>query len=253
MRLRSIGRSAVLLGLFAGASLELLWKRPRTRVERAAWLHGFCLRAVKRLGLGTEMRGEFPAGGAVICNHISYVDIVVFASLRPCVFVAKAEIEHWPVLGWMTTMAGTVYVARGRGGSAAAAQSGIRAAAESGLPIVFFPEGTTTNGETVLPFRSGLLGQVLADEQAVTAAAIRYRLGEGNEAGVSVADDVAYWGDRAMLPHIFRFLGLRGVTAEVRFAPGPIGFTAGAVANRKVAAAEARTAVVRLLGSGAEG
>ena len=253
IRLRSLRRSLVLLGLFVGASMELVWTRPRTRMERAGWLHRFCLRAMRRLRVRTEVRGAFPEGGAVICNHMSYLDIVVFASLYPSVFVAKAEIERWPVLGWMTTMSGSVYVARGRGGSAAAAESGIRAAAESGVPIVFFPEGTTTKGESVLPFRSGLLGQVMLDGLRVTAASVRYRLAEENGAGVTVADDVAYWGDAALLPHIFRFLGLRGVVAEVRFAPEPIGFTAAATRNRKAGAAEARAAVITLLGSEAAG
>ena len=66
-----------------------------------------------------SVTGEFPDGGVVISNHVSYLDIIVFAALKPCVFVSKAEIAQWPVLGWMTTMAGTVYVNRGHGGSAA--------------------------------------------------------------------------------------------------------------------------------------
>ncbi len=99
-------------------------------------------------GLGIEIGvvGEFPERGAVISNHLSYLDIVVFAALHPCVFVSKAEMRGWPVVGWMTTMSGTVYVARGHGGSAMRARKGMQAAVDAGLPVVFFPEGTTTNG-----------------------------------------------------------------------------------------------------------
>ena len=69
----------------------------------------------------------------MISNHLSYIDIVVFAALHPCVFVSKAEIEKWPVVGWMTTMAGTVYVARGHGGSAMKARKGMQAVAGCGV------------------------------------------------------------------------------------------------------------------------
>jgi 1-acyl-sn-glycerol-3-phosphate acyltransferase len=197
--------------------------------------------------MGIEIRvvGAFPERGAVISNHLSYVDIVVYAALHACVFVSKEEIRGWPVVGWMTTMAGTVYVARGHGGSAMRAREGMQAALDAGLPVVFFPEGTTSNGEGLLKFHSGLLGQVMAGGAPVTAGYVRYTLGAGNEAGVTVADDVCYWGDGNMVAHIFKFLGLRGVRAEVRFADGPIAFSSD-VLHRKQAAVEAQCAVARL-------
>src|SRR5580698_1206672 len=194
-------------------------------------------------GMGIEIRvkGGFPERGAVISNHQSYVDIVVFAALHPCVFVSKAEIESWPVVGWMTTMSGTVYVARGHGGSAIRARKGMQAALDAGLPVVFFPEGTTTNGSQLLKFHSGLLAQIMEGGTPVTAAYLRYSLAADNGPGVTVADDVCYWGDRDMWTHLFKFLGLRGVRAEVRFAAEPIAFRNPA--NRKLAAQEARAAV----------
>jgi 1-acyl-sn-glycerol-3-phosphate acyltransferase len=193
------------------------------------------------------MEGRFPERGAVISNHLSYLDIVVFATLHPCVFVSKAEIKSWPVVGWMTTMSGTVYVERGHGGSAMRARKGMQAAVDAGLPVVFFPEGTTTNGSQLLKFHSGLLSQVLDGGSPVTAAYLRYSLVEDNGPDVSVADDVCYWGDRNMLQHIFKFLGLRGVRAEVRFAEEPIVFSSDGL-HRKKAAVEARTAVAALEG-----
>jgi lyso-ornithine lipid O-acyltransferase len=189
--------------------------------------------------------GVFPEHGALISNHLSYVDIVVFAALHPCVFVSKAEIARWPVVGWMTTMSGTVYVERGHGGSAMRARKGMQAAVDAGLPVVFFPEGTTSNGNGLLKFRSGLLAQVRDAGSPVTAAHIRYSFAEKNGPGVTVGNDVCYWGDRNMLAHIFRFLGLRGVRAEVRFAEEPIAFSSVAL-HRKKAAVEARTAVMTL-------
>jgi len=241
--LRSVRGSVKLAGLFAYASLELALKRPATRLERAEWLHRFCARAVRAMGLGVRLAGRYPQRGVVISNHLGYLDIVVFAALARCVFVSKAEIRSWPLLGWMTTLAGTVYVERGRGGSAMRAKGGMQAATQAGLPVVFFPEGTTSNGETVLKFHSGLLAQAMASGQPVTAAHVRYRLTEDNGSGVTVADDLCYWGDTSLLKHIFRIVGLRGVEVEVRFADAAIAFSEG-VGRRKMAAAEARAAVL---------
>ncbi|MEO6912129.1 MAG: lysophospholipid acyltransferase family protein [Edaphobacter sp.] len=243
--LRSLGRSIWLMGMFAEAGAELLLRRPATREARADWLHRFAARTVRRLRVEIEVTGAFPMRGTVISNHLSYLDIVVFAALRPCVFVSKAEIQTWPVLGWMTTMAGTVYVSRGRGGSAVKARSGLQAAADAGLPVVFFPEGTTTDGSGLLKFHSGMLAQAMEEREPVTAAYLRYSLGAGNGPEVAVANDVCYWGDAQMLPHIFRLLGLRGLKAEVRFAEHPIAFSSD-VLHRKMAAIEARFAVAAL-------
>jgi 1-acyl-sn-glycerol-3-phosphate acyltransferase len=200
-------------------------------------------------GLDIEIcvEGIFPEYGAVISNHLSYVDIVVFAALHPCVFVSKAEVRSWPVVGWMTTMSGTVYVERGHGGSAMKARKGMQAAVDAGLPVVFFPEGTTSNGHQLLKFHSGLLSQVIEGGAPVTAAYIRYGFAEKNGRDVSIADDVCYWGDRKMLAHIFKFLGLRGVRANVRFAAEPIAFSNNGL-HRKMAAVEAR-AIVAALGA----
>lgn len=200
---------------------------------------------MRGLSVRLTVEGEFPARGAVISNHLSYLDIIVFAGLRPCVFCSKAEIRSWPLLGWMTTMAGTVYVERGRGGSALEARGGMQAAADAGLPVVFFPEGTTTNGREMLPFHSGLLAQAMMVEEPINAAYLSYSFDEENEAGVLLEDDVCFWGDTPMLPHIFRLLGLRGLRATVRFAGAPVRFSSEVI-HRKRAAIEAREAI-RLL------
>jgi 1-acyl-sn-glycerol-3-phosphate acyltransferase len=197
------------------------------------------------MGIEVEVSGEFPDRGAMISNHLSYLDIVVYASLNPCVFVSKAEVATYPVLGWMTTMAGTVYVARGHGGSAMKARAGMEAALNAGLPIVFFPEGMTSNGSGLLKFHSGLLAQVLSARAPVTAGHICYSFDPDN-GSATVSDDVCYWGDEVQLvPHIFRLLGLRGIKAEVRFADAPIEFSSDAD-HRKRAAQEAWVAVAEL-------
>jgi 1-acyl-sn-glycerol-3-phosphate acyltransferase len=186
--------------------------------------------------------GEFPAEGALIANHLSYVDVVLFAALSPCVFCSKIEIASWPVVGYLGKMAGTVFVDRGRGGSALKAGSKMQAALEDGVPVMFFPEGTTTNGTEMLPFRSGLLGQVLEVGAPVTAAYLEFTIEEDNGPDVVVEDDVCHWGDDPMWPHVWKYLGLKGVRATVRFGDGPIRWSSEGL-NRKAAAVEARDAV----------
>jgi lyso-ornithine lipid O-acyltransferase len=243
---RSIGRSVKLAGLFAYGAIELVVTRPKTRQDRAEWLHQFCARAMRAMGIGVRFEGRFPERGALISNHMGYLDIMTFAALHRVVFVSKAEMQELPLLGWMTTMAGTVYVERGRGGSAQRARSGLRAAAEAGVPVVFFPEGTTTNGTAVMKFHSGILAQVLEAGEPVTAAFVKYRLTEDNGPGVTLEDDVCYWGDEVQLfPHIFRLLGLRGIEVSIRIADAPIEFSGG-VAERKMVAVEARAAVLEV-------
>ncbi|QNI38304.1 lysophospholipid acyltransferase family protein [Edaphobacter albus] len=242
---RSVARSFQLAGYFVRFGTELVVRRPSTRQARAEWLHRFASTALCGLGIEVEISGKFPEQGAVISNHLSYLDIVVFAALHPCVFVSKAEVADYPVLGWMTNMAGTVYVARGHGGSALKARTGLESAFNAGLPVVFFPEGTTSNGSGLLKFHSGLLSQARAAGGEITPAHICYHLGEGN-GSATVTEDVCYWGDDVILvPHIFRLLGLRGVRAEVRFAEEPIAFSVDAD-HRKRAAQEAWVAVGEL-------
>jgi 1-acyl-sn-glycerol-3-phosphate acyltransferase len=224
-------------------------KRPATPELRAEWLHRFATMLLSAMDVAWRVEGTFPERGVIVSNHMGYLDIMVFAAEHRCVFVSKAELAQVPLLGWMTTMAGTVYVARGSGGSAIRAKSGLEAAAEAGLPIVIFAEGTTSDGSGILPFRSGALAQVLEAGQSVTAAHVSYRLTEDNGPGVSVENDVAFWGDDAYLfRHMFGLLALRGIEVTVRFAEKPIEFVA-TFHDRKQAAVEAREAVAELRGA----
>ena len=96
---RAVGRSVRLVGMFVVAGTELVVKRPSTREERADWLHRFCASSLRGFGIDVSVVGRFPERGAVISNHLSYLDIIVFAALHPCVFVSKAEIRSWAGCG----------------------------------------------------------------------------------------------------------------------------------------------------------
>jgi 1-acyl-sn-glycerol-3-phosphate acyltransferase len=185
----------------------------------------------------------------VITNHLSYLDIVLHGALRPCVFVSAIETRKMPLIGWISMMAGTVYVTRGGGGSAEKAAEGMAKGFRDGLPVVFFPEGGTFIGdEPVMAFHSGLLAQALEAGATVTPGFIRYELTERDlAAGRSPRMDV-HWSTQTLLEHLWNFLGLHGVKARVTFAEEPIAFSPAAYVDRKVAAAEAREAVLAVSG-----
>jgi 1-acyl-sn-glycerol-3-phosphate acyltransferase len=124
-------------------------------------------------------------------------------------------VRGWPLFGWLTSRAGTVYVTRGGGPSTYPGVNAAMAEAyRSGLPVLFFPEGTTTDGSCVLPFRRGLFHSVLNEGVPLRVAALRYSL---EDSGGSVEEDVCWWGDALLAPHLWRLLGLQGVRAEICF------------------------------------
>ena len=244
-------RAARLLWVFVSQLIKLVVTRPRTRPERAAWLCCFCRAALRAVDMTYATEGHVPLEGAVITNHLSYIDIVVHAAIHPCVFVSAIETRKMPLIGWISMMAGTVYVTRGGGGSAEKAAEGMAKGFRDELPVVFFPEGGTFVGdEPVMPFHSGLLAEALEAGAPVTAGFIHYELSADDLArGKSARTDV-HWGHQSLVGHIWNFLGLHGLKAVVRFADAPITFSAEAYENRKVAAVEAQEAVRRISGAG---
>jgi 1-acyl-sn-glycerol-3-phosphate acyltransferase len=244
-------RAAKVVWVFAAQLAKLMVTRPRTRPERAAWLTGMCRQMLRTMDVDWATSGPVPTEGAVITNHKSYLDIVVHGALRPCVFVSAIETRKMPLIGWISMMAGTVYVVRGGGGSAEKAAEGMAKGFRDGLPVVFFPEGGTFAGdETVMPFHSGLLAQALEAGAPVTPGFIHYELTERDTAqGRSASSDV-HWSTQTLLEHLWNFVGLHGVKVRVSFAESPIEFSAGAYEDRRVAAAEAREAVLAVSGAG---
>lgn len=247
--LRKVWRAAKLALVFAVQLIKLIATRPRSRPERAAWLSGFCQAAARAVDLSLTTVGPVPMEGAVITNHLSYLDIVVHAAIRPCVFVSAIETRKMPLIGWISMMAGTVYVERGAGGSSEKAAQGMAKGFRDRLPVVFFPEGGTFIGdEPAMPFRSGLLAQALEAGAPVWPGFIRYQLAEEDLAqGKSARNDV-HWSTQTLPAHIWNLLGLHELKGEVRFAEEPVAFSQAAYGDRKLAAVEARDAVLAVSG-----
>ncbi len=219
--LRSVQRSLWAFALLLAANLDFRLRRPRSGAEGAIRIQLWCRRILAALGLSIHITGTLPEAGAVVANHLSYLDILLFSAIRPFVMVAKREVRSWPLLGWLTAQAGTVYVQRGGHPSTyPAVNQAMAEAYRTGLPVLFFPEGTTTNGSEVLPFRRGLFHSVLNNGVPLRTATLRYTLDEdlaAENGNATVADHVCWWGDAYLGPHLFRCLGLRGLRAEIHF------------------------------------
>jgi len=193
--------------------------------DGAVWVHRWCRRIVRWLGVTCTIDGPVPAAGgrylAVVSNHLSYLDILVYSATRPFIMVAKSEVRDWPLIGWITAQAGTIYVQRadvqgGRTQTREQVNEAMAVAFRSGLPVLFFPEGTTSDGETVLPFRRGLFHSIIRDQVPIRAAAVGYSLTHA-DAKTSIAQHVCFWGDMTFGPHLFRCLGVRGLRAHIGF------------------------------------
>jgi 1-acyl-sn-glycerol-3-phosphate acyltransferase len=245
--LRRFFRTFWVITLFILAAIELLIMRPRTRPERAAWLGRFSNRLLKAFGVTYTVVDTPPESGAVISNHLTFFDILLHSAIRPTVFVSKAELRKTPLLGWMSMMSGTVYVVRGGGGSAEKAAEGMAKGFRDGLPVTFFPEGTTGTGdEIVLPFRSGLIAQTIEADAPMRTAFVHYELSARDLAAGHTAKQDIHWGPQSLQSLVWAFVGLHNLHATVRFGAEPIQFSAAAIANRKIAAVEARAAVLAL-------
>ena len=193
--------------------------------QGAVWVHGWCRRIVHALGIECEISGPLPDVGsgmmAVVSNHMSYLDVLLYSATRPFVMVSKTEVRGWPLIGWITAQAGTIYVERAdvKGGQKqthAEVNAKMAEAFRSGLPVLFFPEGTTTDGSAIVPFRRGLYNSVVYDRVRIKVAAMHWEL-TGSNPGASVAEHICFVGDAEFGPHLFSFLGLQGVKVKVRF------------------------------------
>ena len=146
--------------------------------------------------LGVELRWSGVASriGLIVANHISFLDIYIINAIMPASFVSKDDVRKWPLIGWLAANTGTIFMARG---SRSAAQRTRETCAErlrQGQRVALFPEGTTSTGDTVLPFHSALLQAAIDTGADVIPLAIRYTDAKGNRSYAT-----AYVGDMNLL------------------------------------------------------
>jgi 1-acyl-sn-glycerol-3-phosphate acyltransferase len=180
---------------------------------RIAWMQWMSRRFLSLLDCHVTVSGSIPAEGLVASNHLGYVDILVIGSLCPAIFVAKSDVNAWPVFGWLCRNAGTIFVSRDNPAEVPAQLATMERPLRERIPVVLFPEGTSSEGSTVLPFRSSLLEATVRSGRPVTPAAISYSLhGNGNP-----GQEIAYWGDHTLFPHLLNLLSKPGFEARIAF------------------------------------
>jgi 1-acyl-sn-glycerol-3-phosphate acyltransferase len=257
-RRRGLPETGARLAAFVlwSAAIILAWLIRRIPVPMAArpelashfsraWSQG----VLRILGVELRVHGRPPQPPCyLVANHLGYLDIAVIASQAPCTFVSKQEVGKWPGLGLLANLAGTLYVDRGSQRDADRVSRSIAGHFAAGGSLMVFPEGTSSPGFEVGPFRSPLLAYPAAAGMPVHAAAIRYRAPEGHP---PAAISMAWWGDAAFLPHFLALFRMPGMRADLSFAPEAV-----TQSDRKALASALRAAVTERLdalegGSGA--
>jgi len=208
----------------------------RSFPARAQWLHRLCFKVAKIVGVRVEIVGERPTRGLVASNHLSYLDIILLSAVVGPVFVSKAEVTRWPFFGRAARYGGTVFVDRERRGAVASVAEEMHAVLAAGVPLILFPEGTSSGGESVLPFKPSLFAPAVDLRCEVTACALDYTLPGG-----SVPEEVAYWRDHDFAPHLLNLLSKTGLTIRIAFGPAKV-----RPGDRKQIARELHTEVVAL-------
>ena len=206
------------------------------RLARAAWLHRSSRRHLKIFGYSADVTGAIPKNGLLISNHLSYLDILAISATTSAVFVSKADVRRWPLFGWLAALAGTVFVERERRTLVVEVNREIQTALDAGVLVVIFPEGTSSNGETILPFRTSLLEPAARGGHEIATGWIHYELDDGD-----AKQEVCYWGDHSFFPHMINLLGKKSVRATIRF-----GKFERTTADRKELAKQLHAAVLEL-------
>jgi lyso-ornithine lipid O-acyltransferase len=199
----------------AGSSLTLDWTRFYWRV------------VIRLLGFEVVVRGQ-PALHAPIlyvANHASYLDIIVLGSVLKSVFVAKREVAGWPGFGFLARIAGTVFIER-RPGRSAEERDLLRKRLEDGTSLILFAEGTSNDGNRMLPFKSSLfavaergLGADGTCPLPVQPVSVAYARLDGLPLGRALRPFFAWYGDMTLAGHLPGALGLGRLTVEVEFHP----------------------------------
>lgn len=182
-------------------------KTRRDKIKKQ-WLHRFssimCLHIIRE--------GELPKQAAVlVSNHISWLDIIVIGQHLPVYFVAKSDISSWPVIGYLSRQAGTIFIRRRDKKHILETAEKMVWLLKQNNTIVAFPEGTTTCGDDVLSFHASLFQPALLTKSLIHPVAIQYQ--------GTAKEQAPFIGDDAFVPHLIKMLSLEKIEARLSFLP----------------------------------
>jgi 1-acyl-sn-glycerol-3-phosphate acyltransferase len=221
-----------LLAMLQGRGRDEAWKRE--------WLRWGSAWALRILHVKVESRGQIPTRGLLVSNHQGYLDILCLNVLCTSHFVAKAEIKSWPLFGLFSEWSGTIFLDRKHRTALRGPLERVVELLRQGERVVIFPEGTDSDGTTVLPFHSSFFEAAIQAQCPVVPLAIRY-----SAPGVSPQEEVIYWKDRRFILHVIRLLGVKEVRARLTF-----GEPMAAGDNRKQLSGRVRDRIVQMVEAG---
>lgn len=180
-----------------------------TQVRRQRWSQFFMARLSRALPFRINVFGQLPDTSMLwVSNHVSWTDIALLGQLTPLSFLSKADVRGWPVAGWLAAKAGSLFIRRGAGDSQLIRQQ-MRHHLSQGLPLLMFPEGTTTDGRCVRTFHGRLLCAAIDSGAHLQPVAIRY-LRDGS------TDPIApFIGDDDLLSHLMRLFSHDTADVEI--------------------------------------
>jgi lyso-ornithine lipid O-acyltransferase len=237
---RRVRRAVALAIVLIWIVFDFWWMRLRGRMtlqRRALWLQKASQRVLQSFCVALQIDGQPPPRGLVVANHLSYFDILIISAAMPCFFVSKKEIAGWPFFGWAARAGGTIFLDRQSLRSARMVAGEIAERLQLLVPVMLFPEGTSTDGAQVLRFHSRLIDPAAKVRAPITAVAIRYMVAGGVE-----ERELCFYGKAVFLPHAWKVMGVEGFTAQLRFGEPRIYF------DRRTAAEQTRAEVVVMRG-----
>lgn len=155
----------------------------------------------------------------MVGNHLSYLDVVLYASKYPCLFVTSVEVRDSFGLGHICKLAGCVFVERRSRKGLGSEVSEITEALKNGLNVIVFPEATSTNGESVLRFKRPLFQAAINSGKPVLPIVLNYKYINNQPVRLSNRDQICWYGDMDFIPHFWNFLNLSSVEADVKTLP----------------------------------
>jgi 1-acyl-sn-glycerol-3-phosphate acyltransferase len=215
------------------------------RIAKALrWSHRWERSCLRALGIHCAVQAPLPSTPVLLTpNHLGYMDVLALGSVIPCFFVAKIDVERWPVIGAMFRTARQIGVPRSTSKGLLAANKAIQERLTLGHRVCVFLEGTSSGGDRLLPFYAPLVQPAIDADVPIVPVGITW---EATRPGVDIAEDVAYWKDHVFAQHVWRLLGLRGIRVTVTFGE-PI---EPSDMDRRALATKTRRAVADLTGLG---
>jgi 1-acyl-sn-glycerol-3-phosphate acyltransferase len=164
--------------------------------------------------------GQLERGGyVIIANHVSYVDGIILGSIFPILFVSKREVKNWPIVGQWNVLCGTIFINRQRKGLVGALIAELTRKLKQDANILLFPEGTSTNGEKMLPFQTVPLAAPLRSRSIIVPVTVTYKSIDDRPVSPANRDSIYWYGDMEFVSHLWNLLALRNVEALVTIQP----------------------------------